>query len=62
MVLNNYFAMRRAKELAGSGEPLTPDHVLELHRIVTDGTLDDDSEAGRLQRPGEKRVFGVSAD
>ena len=56
MVLNNYFAMQRAEELAGSSEPLTPDHVLELHRIVTDGTLDDESEAGRLQQPGDKRV------
>ncbi len=56
MVLNNYFAMQRAEELASSGEPLTPDHVLELHRIVTDGTLEDPMEAGRLQRPGDARV------
>ena len=57
MVLNNFQAMLRAEELAGTSEPLTPDHVLELHRIVTDGTLDDPSEAGRLQLPGEDRVF-----
>ena len=57
MVANNYGAMLRAQELAGSGEPLVPGHVLELHRIVTDGTLDDQSEAGRLQQPGEERVF-----
>ena len=57
MVFNNYLAMQRAVELASSEEPLAPEHVLELHRIVTDGTLDDPSEAGRLQRPGEKRVF-----
>ena len=56
MILNNYSAMRKAQEIAGSGEPLAPDHVLELHRIVTDGTLDDESESGRLQRPGEDRV------
>ena len=56
MILNNYLALQRAKELASSGEPLTPDHVLELHGIVTDGTLDDESEAGRLQQPGDKRV------
>lgn len=56
MVLNNYFAMQRAEELAGSGEPLEPSHVLELHRIVTDGTLEDESEAGRLQLPGDERV------
>ena len=56
MVLNNYLAMQRGEELAASGEPLASDHVLELHRIVTDGTLEDPSEAGRLQHPGEKRV------
>ena len=56
MVLNNYFAMQRAEELASSGEPLTRGRVLELHRIVTDGTLEDPSEVGRLQQPGEERV------
>jgi len=55
MILNNYFAMQAAEELASSGEPVTPDRVLELHRIVTDGTLPE-SEAGRLQRPGDERV------
>ena len=35
---------------------MTPERVLELHRIVTDGTLDDPDSAGRLQRPGEERV------
>ena len=57
MILNNYLAMRQAEELAVSSEPLTPDHVLELHRIVTDRTLENESEAGRLQQPGEDRVF-----
>lgn len=55
MILNNYFAMQRAEELASSGEPLTIDHVLELHRVVTDGTLAE-SEAGRFQQPGDVRV------
>ena len=50
MILNNYLAMRKAQEIAGSGEPLAPDHVLELHRIVTDGTLDDESEVGEAQQ------------
>ena len=54
MVLNNFLAMESAEELARSGEPLTSDHVLELHRIVTDGTLDNESEAGRLRRPDER--------
>ena len=62
MVLNNYHAMLSAEELAATDEPLQPHHVLELHRVVTDGTLDDPSEAGRLQHPGDERVAVVWDD
>jgi Fic family protein len=51
MILNNYCAMQNVRE-AAKGE-LTPDLVLRLHRIVTDGTLDDPDSAGRLRRDGE---------
>jgi len=54
MILNNYRAIMRIGTLRT--EPLTPERVLELHRIVRDGTLDDPESAGRLQRPGEERV------
>ena len=54
MILNNYRAMRRVGEMRN--ERITPELVLELHRIVTEGTLDDPSAAGRLQRPDEVRV------
>ena len=56
MVVNNYQAMLRAEELANSGDTLTPNDVMELHRIVTEGTLDEESDDGRLQQPGETRV------
>ena len=61
MVLNNYLAMQTAEELASSRQPLTSDHVLELHRIVTDGALEDESEAGRLRKP-EERIEIVWSD
>lgn len=54
MILNNYLAMQRVRELVD--EPLTPNLIYELHRIVTDGTLDDPDAAGRPQRPDEERV------
>lgn len=54
MILNNYRAIMRIGELRD--EPLTPDRILELHRIVTDGTLENPECAGRLQQPGEARV------
>lgn len=54
MILNNYRAMRRILQIAK--EPLTPELVLDLHRIVTEETLDDPDAAGRLQSPDDERV------
>jgi Fic family protein len=54
MIANNFAAMRHIGELRD--EPLTPELICELHRIVTAGTLDDPEAAGRFQRPGEPRV------
>ncbi len=60
MILNNYRALNFVREQVG--ERLTPALVLELHRILTDRTLDDPDAAGRLQRPGEERVVVVDVD
>lgn len=60
MIANNYRAMRFMHE--EMGESLSPEAVLELHRIVTEGTLDDPSAAGRLQQPGEPRVAVYDRD
>ncbi len=54
MILNNYHAMNFVRE--HRKERLTPDLVQEIHRIVTDRTLDNPDEAGRLQRPEDDRV------
>ncbi len=54
MILNNFNAMRRVTELRDA--EFTPDRILELHRIVTEGTLDEPSAAGRLQHEDEVRV------
>ncbi len=59
MIANNYRALRLIKEMKGE---LTLDSVLELHRVVTEGTLDDPSAAGRLQEPGEDRVAVFDRD
>jgi Fic family protein len=60
MIANNYRALQFMRE--EMGDELTPNAVLELHRIVTDGTLDEPSAAGRLQRPGERRVAVFDRD
>lgn len=54
MILNNYHAMTMLRDIVG--RPLTPQDVLEVHRVVTEGTLDDPHAAGRLQTPEEVRV------
>ena len=54
MILNNYRALQFMRD--GIGDDLTPEAVLELQRILTEGTLHDPDAAGRLQRPGDDRV------
>jgi Fic family protein len=54
MIFNNYRALEFMRD--GMGDELTPDLVLTLHRILTEGTLDDPTAAGRPQEPDEERV------
>ncbi|HSZ70673.1 MAG TPA: Fic family protein [Solirubrobacteraceae bacterium] len=57
MIRNNYLALQYMRDQMG--ETLTPAAVLELQRILTEGTLEHPDAAGRLQRPGEIRVSVV---
>jgi Fic family protein len=52
MILNNFMTMRRIGDL--KHEELTPELVFEMHRLVTDKTLDDASAAGRFRRENER--------
>lgn len=54
MILNNYHAMQFVR--SHRHHELTPDLVRELHRIVTERTLEDPMDAGRVQVSGEERV------
>jgi Fic family protein len=54
MILNNYEAMNRISRLESTA--VSKDLILELHRILTTGTLEDESDAGRIQQPGDARV------
>lgn len=51
MILNNYRTMRRIREI--KSQRLTPELVFEIHRMVTDGTLDKLDASGRLRRADE---------
>ena len=54
MIVNNYRALQFMR--TEMGEVLTPEVVLHLHKILTEGTLDDPDAAGRLQQFTEERV------
>lgn len=53
MILNNYRALQYMRE---TGDQLEPSAVLELQRILTEGTLENPDAAGRVQQPDEPRV------
>ena len=54
MIFNNYRAMEHLRSI--KAEPLTPALILELHHILTEGTLDDPADAGRLRQSDDIRV------
>ncbi len=56
MILNNFLTMRCISTL--KDKPLSIDLVLQIHRIITGKTLEDDSAAGRLRSPDERIVVG----
>lgn len=51
MILNNYLTMQRIQSL--QTEPLSPELVFELHRRVTENTLEKADAAGRFRRADE---------
>ena len=54
MVVNNYQTMMYISR--DPKAPLTAEMVLEIHRMVTEATLERPEDAGRMQLPGEERV------
>ncbi|MGA0368372.1 MAG: Fic family protein [Kiritimatiellia bacterium] len=61
MILNNYRTMKQIREFRN--EPLTPELVFALHRLVTEKTLDSEEAAGRFRKQGEEvHVVGGEGD
>lgn len=52
MIFNNYRAMSYVREVAE--EKLSKELLFELHKQVTDGTLEDPASAGRFRKADEK--------
>ncbi|MBI4574789.1 MAG: Fic family protein [Planctomycetes bacterium] len=55
MVLNNYRAMRLIEDRLK--EPLCRTLIEELHRTISEGTLRDPEDEGRIQGPGDTRAY-----
>ncbi len=51
MIANNFAAMNFARDHAR--EPLSSSLIFELHRVVTEGALDQPDAAGRIRLPAE---------
>lgn len=56
MILNNFHTMQRIGEV--KDKPLSKDLVFELHKLVTENTLDDPTAAGRFRENDENIVIG----
>ena len=54
MIPNNFRTIQRIREL--KDHSLTPQLVLDLHRLISEKTLDDPADAGRLRPPGMQAV------
>lgn len=54
MILNNFHGMEYVRE--NQNLAITPERVFELHRILVNGTLEREEDAGRLQCVDEERI------
>ena len=51
MILNNYRAIQRVKEL--TAQPLTPEIVFTIHETLVEGTLEEDPVGNHLRKPDD---------
>jgi Fic family protein len=54
MIFNNYRAMEHLRAI--KTEALTPTLILDLHRLLTEDTLDDPADAGRLRQSDDVEI------
>ena len=57
MILNNYITMKRITQV--KDEDLTPELILEIHKTITQDTLEDPNDEGRFRDNNEIRVFDM---
>lgn len=55
MIVNNYITMKHIVDL--KNEAITPDKILEIHRIITSGTLEKPEYEGNFRENNEIAVY-----
>ena len=55
MIFNNYRAMETIRNM--QKDLITPERILELHAILTEDTLEDETDAGRLRHSDDIHVI-----
>lgn len=60
MIYNNYLSMQMIKKHLT--EPLSIDIIQNIHALMTEGTLDDPSWAGRFRTPDDKDIYVFDTD
>ena len=54
MIMNNYYTIKRISEIRNS--PLTPSIIQEIHRLITNDTLDNKEDEGRFRTNNDINV------
>lgn len=54
MIANNFSAMQYIRQ--DTNAPLSVEQLCEIHRVISNGVLDDPADEGRPQLPGDTRV------
>lgn len=60
MIFNNFQAMRFIRRIAP--QPLTPELVCQLHSRITDGTMQDGADCGRMRTTDDVRVVAFDGE
>lgn len=60
MIFNNFEAMQRVRDICG--DTLEPEHVIELQRVLTEGTLERPEDCGRLRTSDDIEIVAPNND
>lgn len=60
MIFNNWRAMQHVSAIRDRTREITLEGILEVHRIIVEGTMDNPDDAGRLRNDDSVHVYDVT--